>query len=53
MEKNRDEISEMIQKAMDSRDQDGGSPLFGMSYEEGVIAALDWVTGNMDEPPME
>jgi len=25
----------------------------GMTYAEGVRAALDWVTGDSDEPPME
>lgn len=24
----------------------------GMSYEEGVSAALDWVLGNVDEDPL-
>ena len=26
---------------------------FGMSYEQGVSYALDWVLGNIDEDPIE
>lgn len=25
----------------------------GMSYEDGVMATLDWLTGDREEPPME
>jgi hypothetical protein len=38
-----------IQEQIDlSFDKDFG----GMTYAEGVRAALDWVTGESDEPPM-
>lgn len=32
---------------------EGGSRFRGMSYEEGVAAALHWVTGESDEHPYE
>ena len=28
-----------------------GETYFGMTYEEGVLAALDWLTGNTDDAP--
>jgi len=31
----------------------GRSKFPGMSYEEGVRAALEWVLGHCDESPME
>lgn len=51
MQRSKEEIRDMVQKAYDSEDSD--HPLFGMSYEEGVRAALDWVTGDIEEPPIE
>ena len=30
-----------------------GSKYPGMTYEEGIRAALDWVTGFSDDEPME
>jgi hypothetical protein len=30
-----------------------GSKYPGMTYEEGVRAALEWVTGDVDDHPME
>ncbi len=44
------EIQEQIDDAMDTR---GNSKYPAMSYEDGVEAALNWVLGNADEPPME
>jgi hypothetical protein len=29
----------------------GGSHYSGQSYEEGIIAALDWLSGRRDESP--
>ena len=31
----------------------GRSKFPGMTYEEGVRAALDWILGNIDDHPME
>ena len=31
---------------------ENGSAWPGMSYEQGVRAALDWVLGNSDDPPI-
>ena len=31
----------------------GESSVPGMSYEEGVLAALDWLDGTTDDDPME
>lgn len=47
-----DEIDEAKNAAWDSKN-DNVSKYPGMSYEDGVIAALDWITGDVDEHPME
>lgn len=46
MMKSEDEIRGQIVDAEESN-------LFGMSYEDGVKAALEWVIGDVDEPPVE
>lgn len=47
----RTEIEEQIALAEES--MDGGSKWPGMSYEEGVSAALRWAIGESDDKPME
>ena len=47
----RSEIDEVLNKAVEGMDSVSKWP--GMSYEEGVNAALLWVTGDRDEDPME
>jgi len=44
-------IRDEVDKASDARN-DGGK-FNGMSYEDGVIAALEWVLGEANETPME
>jgi len=46
-----EEIGEVVNKAFDFREQ--GSPFFGMSYEDGILNMLDWLTGNTDDNPMD
>ena len=46
IEEQWDKASEVAMGALPSRYP-------GMSYEEGVEAALAWVTGNSDDAPME
>jgi hypothetical protein len=45
-----DEIDQQLNAAMES---DGGSKFPGMTYEQGVAAGIDWLTGNTDDKPME
>lgn len=47
-------IDEQINRGFHYRDS-GQSACGGMSYEEGVLAALQWVLGetDVDEPPIE
>ncbi len=42
------EIDDVIQRCYDA--QEGGSAYPGMSYEEGALALLDWITGQSDDP---
>lgn len=46
--KSQSEIKEMIDKASDDERN-----LHGMTYQEGVRAALEWVLENWDEDPIE
>jgi hypothetical protein len=50
IERTDDEIDEQKNKALES---DGRSKWPGMTYEQGVARALDWVTGYDDVAPME
>ena len=43
-------VAQVVADCLDQTDK-GGSRFFGMSYEDGVIAALDWVKGNTDDHP--
>lgn len=52
IERTDDEIDEVINKCCDSED-DGKSAWPAMSYEQGVKAALLWVTGQHNDNPME
>lgn len=45
------EIDEQLNDALDVIDT-GRSRFPGMSYEQGVEAALRWVTGDSDDEPM-
>ncbi len=46
------EIDEQLNKAYEQEEK-GGSKWPGMSYEQGVRTAIDWITGNTDELPIE
>jgi hypothetical protein len=47
-----DEINGVIDAANDAINEHG-SKFPGMSFEDGVKHALEWVTGETDENPME
>ena len=49
--KTRKEVDEQIDKAQQAIES--GEGYHGMSYEEGVKAALEWVMGDIDEEPIE
>jgi len=49
-ERTQEEINQQTDKAAETEDN---SKYPGMSYEAGVRAALDWVTGQSEEQPME
>jgi len=46
------EIDEQLNKAQQFIDE-GGSPFFGMSYEEGIVAMHDWLTDIDAHAPMD
>ena len=47
------EIQSEVNKARDIEYDDDNQGCFGMTYEQGVSAALDWVLGDTDEKPIE
>lgn len=52
--KSRDDIENELARAQDLREAQGGVPKWpGMTYEQGVEAALLWVLGDSDDPPIE
>lgn len=44
------EIDDILNWAMSAADE-GHSQFPGMSYEEGVSAAIQWITGETDDDP--
>jgi len=50
-EPTKKQIEDQLAQAIDA--SANGSKWPGMSYEEGVAAALRWVLGESDEKPME
>jgi len=48
----REEIDEQIRRAREQIDA-GRTTVRGMSYEEGVVAGIEWVLGEIDDKPME
>lgn len=52
--RSRDEVEAEATMAIESKEQHGRQGQWpGMSYEDGVRAALDWVLGEDDQAPME
>lgn len=45
------EIDEVLNEALES-EENGRTRWPGMTYEQGVAAALYWVTGNVEDSPM-
>lgn len=52
MDRTKEEIYEQIDKA--SERIENGETYSGMTYEEGIKDALEWITGDVgDDPPLE
>jgi hypothetical protein len=47
-----DEVDAQLNLAMESANS-GRSRWPGMSYEQGVDAAIRWLIGDVEDPPME
>ena len=45
------EIDKQLNLVMEGIDE--GSKYPGMSYEDGILAMYDWLTGQSDDAPME
>lgn len=51
VKRTQEEIDEVLNKAADGMDD--GSKWPGMSYEQGVDAAIRWLTGESEDNPMD
>lgn len=52
--RSKEEIEDQVAASVDSKDENGAAGKWpGMSYEDGVEAALMWVLEERDEAPME
>jgi len=52
LERTDEEIDDVLNKCAEAADR-GKSSWPGMSYEQGVEAALTWATGQSDDNPMD
>jgi hypothetical protein len=50
--RSQEEVNEQIDRASDNINK-GISKYPGMTYEEGIRAAIDWMSGESDELPMD
>lgn len=50
--RDREEVDELLNQCSESEDE-GVSKFPGMSYEQGIRAGIDWLTGQRDENPMD
>lgn len=46
------EIDDVLSKCFDQVEK-GSTYFFGLTYEDGIIAALDWIFGTSNVDPME
>lgn len=46
------EVNELVDKCADA-ENNGTTRYPGMTYEQGIRAALEWVTGSQDGHPLE
>lgn len=51
--KDEDEIEDEINKVYDAKDEHPRGKWPGMTYEDGVLAAFQWVLEEREESPME
>jgi hypothetical protein len=51
IERNDREIDRLLDDTIQAESE--GTKFPGMTYEEGVRAAIDWITGNSDDYPMD
>jgi hypothetical protein len=52
IEKTEGEIFAALDKAIESQTKERNR-YSGMTYQEGIIHALDWILGRTEDPPLE
>lgn len=51
IKRTKNEINDVLDKCMDA--EENGSNFSGMSYEQGIRAGIDWITGDTDDHPID
>lgn len=51
IERSNAEINNLIGQCAEQSGK-GGSRFPGMTYEDGIRAAIDWITGDVDDAPL-
>lgn len=52
MTRTEEEINDLLNKCAESEDT-GESKYPGMTYEQGIKAAIEWLTGDTDDNPLD
>lgn len=52
MKRTEEEINELLNKCSEA-EEEGASRYPGMTYEEGIHAAIDWMLGYNDDNPLD
>lgn len=52
MARTEEEINDLLNKCAEAEDT-GESKYPGMTYENGIAAAINWLTGNTDDNPLD
>ena len=50
-EKTQEDISDLVAACFEALEN--GSKFPGMSYEEGILAAIEWLEGDMEGDPLD
>jgi len=52
VKRSTEEINDVLNRC-NEKVAEGGSRFFGMTYEQGVIAGIDWLIGNCEGHPYD
>ncbi|MFA6812990.1 MAG: hypothetical protein WCR45_07860 [Bacteroidaceae bacterium] len=54
IKRDEESINALLNECLARGDRrDGATEFSGMTYEQGIIAAIDWLTGTINENPLD